>query len=497
MLAPRELTARDRGGAGAGVACAVVLDDSGSMDLRVNAVTTTPDDFGSPSRKEVAVLGVRHLLAELPPQAQVQIITFSQAAGVRASGTAAELSAGGGWEGNPVHERSWTNIESALALAYSTLEQSAAVSRRAVLVSDGLPNTGLTDPAELAALTVAAADRAVHTDVVGIGTGADRGLLSRLAVTGFAEHVASRDSAPEAMRSVATSFAGLSRDVIVGSGGLDVEVSPWFQVLGVYQLDPLRRRVEDAVADGGGKVPSRISLKMGAVGAGEAGQPLFLLRLCAPTVPSKGLTPVPVLRISGWIGSGPGRRDLGDAALAMRVVDNPTCPILRRDLMQQVHSLELAEEIESRAATAERQDLTAIYQEGAHRAREIPDRQLAAGFDQALGGVLQGLDGNDIRYEFGATSSRSSTKNSKRGMLEKVAAVPPGQIRKPQEQIRSGGDDDDDEGGADGSYGPGVGYRPTVVDPDGPTRTKSRTWRDRGGRYDGSAMPPGHSDDEP
>ncbi|MGW6485588.1 VWA domain-containing protein [Streptomyces sp. NPDC055056] len=484
VLAPRELGARDRVG-GAGVAYAVVVDDSMSMDLRMDARTSTKADFGRPSRKDVAVQGVRQLLGELPPATEVHIITFGQEAGLRVSGTAAQLAAGGDWPGNPERERGWTNIEAALTLGYQVLDRSTAGSSRVVLVSDGLPNHGAYTPEELAALTTAAADRAVHTDAVGIGVGADFALLSKLAVTGVAEHVASRDSAAEAMRTVASRFAELGRDVVVGSGELSVDVSPRFPVLGVYQLDPLRRRILDALSDGGGTAPSRVRLRLGAVGSGESGQPLFVLRLRAPSAASVGMAPV--LRIGGWIGSGQERRELAGSTLNIRVVDNPMSPILRRELMRQVHGLELRDETAAQIASTPQSGHARVYEEAAQRARAIPDQELASTYEAAGGGLRAGLGGQDVANEMMAVSSRSSTK-SKREIWEPIPVVTPDQVAPRQGPI-SLDDEDDEEGDGYGGYSSHPRTRTDSRGPNAPTHSLNSPY--------GRTLPPsGYPDDE-
>lgn len=458
LIAPRELTHRDR--AADGIAYVIAVDDSWSMEVRADS---SSDEFGHPSRKDVAVEGVKELLAALPGNARVQVITFAQEAGVRFTGTAGELRSRGRWNGNIEDERRWTNIEGALTRAYLELDKQSAASRRVVLVSDGLPNWGA-GPDTLPAIARAAADRGLHTDTVGIGAGADFGLLERLAATGMAEHVASRSSAAKAMRGVAARFAAFGREVVAGSAELVLEINPYFPVIGVYQLDPARRRIEGAVADGGGRRPSRIHLRLGAIGAGEAGQPLYVLKLRAPERVSAA--PMPVVKAAGTIGgSGRGSYALNPAQLAVSTVDNPMAPILQRDLLRQVDGIELDREITDRAAragsAAERED---IYREGAHRARQIPDQALAATYDQAGGGLREGLDPKDVANEARASSSRSSTK-SKRDWFQEIPVEMPDEIRA-RRRRQSLDDDDDDDGdygdadgyGNDAEYG-GVGYR--------------------------------------
>ncbi|MFF1835870.1 VWA domain-containing protein [Streptomyces sp. NPDC058231] len=455
LIAPRELTRRDR--SAEGVAYVLLVDDSWSMELRADSNKEFPaEGSGQVSRKDVATAGVKALVGSLPRNAQVELHTFAQESGVRFAGTAGELLRRGRWNGNVEAERQWTNIEGALHRAYGSLERHRAASRRVVLVSDGVANFGEQDPAVLAGIARLAAERELHTDAVGIGAGADFGLLEGLAPTGMARHVASRTSAGEVMSEVVREFAANSRDVVTGSGELSLEINPSFPVLGVYQLDPVRRRIEGAVQDGGGQAPSRMLLKLGAIREGEAGQPLYLIKLCAPN--RRTARPMPVLRATGRIGSGTGARQLAGAQIAINVVDNPMAPILRRDLLRQSEGIDLDREITGRAgratSAAERE---AVYREGAERARRIPDAALAAAYDQAGGGLRDGLDPKDVENEARAASSRSSTK-SKREWFEEIPVEMPDEIRARRAQRYADlDDDDDDDDGDDAGVGGGAG----------------------------------------
>jgi von Willebrand factor type A domain len=304
-VAPRILRRSDR--VTDGVAYVLAVDDSWSMGIRADSTSDEFADPGNPddvSRKDVAEAGVRELAAALPQGARVEVVTFAQNAGVRFSGTADELRRKGRWNGNVEDERRWTNIEGALQRSYEQLERQQAGSRRVVLLSDGLPNYGETDPQRLAALARQAADRELHTDVIGIGAGADYGLLERLAPTGMTEHVASRATAAEAMKQITARFAAHGRDVVAGSGELSLEINPHFQVLGVYQIDPVRRRLDGVLSDGGGRRPSQVRLTLGAIGEGYDGQPRYALKIRAPERVSAG--PMPVLRATGLPGRLPG-----------------------------------------------------------------------------------------------------------------------------------------------------------------------------------------------
>ncbi|MFE6979225.1 VWA domain-containing protein [Streptomyces sp. NPDC057682] len=497
LVAPRELTRSDR--SKEGVVYAVLVDDSWSMELRADNSKEYPvEGSGQASRKDVATAGVRALVGSLPRATHVELLTFAQESGVRFSGTAGELLRKGRWNGNVETERQWTNIEGALRRAYRALEGHRAASRRVVLVSDGVANFGEQDPGRLAALAAEAAGRELHTDAVGIGEGADFGLLERLTPTGMARHVASRARAGEVMSEVAREFAANSRDVVTGSGELSLEINPSFPVLAVYQLDPVRRRIEGAVQDGGGQAPSRIVLTLGAIREGEAGQPLYLIKLRAPH--RRSARPMPVLRARGRLGSGSGARQLSGAQVAVNVVDNPMTPILRRDLLRQAEGIDLDREITDRAARAASEyEREAVYREGAARARRIPDPALAAVFDQAGGGLRDGMDPNDVANEARAASSQSSTR-SKRAWFEEIPVEMPDEIkaRRAQQYADLDDDDDDDEdgyapvsgGGPDFGYGGGPGHGGGYGSAGYPPPRTTRPPQDHGPDDDEPTRPP-------
>lgn len=500
LVAPRELNRRDR--SGEGVAYALLVDDSWSMELRADSNKEYPvEGSGQASRKDVATAGVKALIGSLPRNAHVELITFAQESGVRFSGTAGELLRKGRWNGNTETERQWTNIEGALERAYRSLERHRAASRRVVLVSDGVANFGEQNPAALAALARRSADRGLHTDAVGIGEGADFGLLAQLTPTGLARHVASRTGAGEVMSEVAREFAANSRDVITGSGELTLEVNPGFPVLAVYQLDPVRRRIEGAVQEGGGRMPSRMVLNLGAIRAGEAGQPLYLVTLRAPHRRTAG--PMPVIRVTGRIGTGAGTQQLAGAQIGISVVDNPMTPILRRDLLRQAEGIDLDREITERAGRAASvPEREAVYREGAARARRIPDAALAAAYDEAGGGLRDGLDPKDVANEARAASSRSSTK-SKREWFEEIPVEMPDEIRARRAQQYADLDDDEDDddefgdvggGRADSGYGTpgygGSGYVPAPPSNPAPPGTSAASRNASGPDDDGMTARP-------
>ncbi|MET8786176.1 vWA domain-containing protein [Streptomyces sp. NPDC004589] len=428
-----------------GVAYVLAVDDSWSMSIRADSTTEEFADAADPndlSRKDVAESGVRELAAALPQDARVDVITFAQKAGLRFSGTAGELRRKGSWAGNPNDERGWTNIEGALQHAYAQLGQQQAGSRRVVLLSDGLPNFGETDPRRLAALAQDAAGRELHTDVIGIGAGADYDLLVQLAPTGMTEHVASRTTAADAMKQITARLAEYGRDVVAGSGELSLEINPHFQVLGVYQIDPTRRRLDAVLADGGGRRPSEVRLNLGAIAEGHDGQPRYALKLRAPERVSAG--PVPVLKATGRIGSGPDARQLIPEKFELRTVNNPLAQNIRPDYAREIAAADLERDINDRAAAAGSDgERERIFEEGVVRARDIPDPDLAAAFQQASGGLRDGLQTKDVLNESRATSSRSSTRN-KRDWFQDIPVEMPDEIRARRRQ-RSLDDEDEDD----------------------------------------------------
>lgn len=458
-VAPRVLRRADR--VADGIAYVLAVDDSWSMGIKADSHDdefADPDDPRDTSRKDLAEFGVRELVAALPAHARVEVITFAQRAGLRFSGTVGELRRKGRWNGNVETERGWTNIEDALRRAYRQLEGQRAASRRVVLLSDGLPNFGETDPHRLARIARDAAARELHTDVIGIGEGADYALLEGLAPTGMTAHVSSRATAAETMKEIAARFAAFGRDVAAGSAELSLEVNPHFQVLGVYQLDPVRRRLDGVVSDGGGRRPGQVRLSLGAVGTGDAGQLRYVLKLRAPERVSAGQ--LVIAKASGRIGSGPDARQLATAKAEVRTVNNPYAQILRPDYGREVAAAELEREINDRVAAAgSAREQERIFEEGLERARQIPDPGLVDAFVQAAGGLRDGMQPKDVLNESRAASSRSSTR-SKRDWFRDIPVEMPDEIRARRRQ-QSLDDDDDDEpyGGAySGSYPGGASY---------------------------------------
>ncbi|MGW3123588.1 VWA domain-containing protein [Streptomyces sp. NPDC001107] len=444
-----------------GISYVLAVDDSLSMGIRADAADDAradPDDPDDLSRKDLAEDGVRRLAAALPEDARVDLLTFAREAGLRFSGTAGELRGLDGWGGNSREEQGSTDIEDALRQAYARLEQRQARSRRVVLLSDGWPNAGETDPGRLAAIAREAADRELHTDAIGIGAGADYALLRGLAPTGITWHVSARATAPEVMKEVSARFAAYGRDVVVGSGELTVEVNPHCQVLAVYQLDPVRHRLDGVVSDGAGIRPSEVHLELGAVAEGVEGQVRYVLRLRAPRRVSAG--PIPMVRVTGLLGSGSGARQLKPRSLELPTVHNPMAQNIRPQYGWEVAAVELEQEINDRAAAAgSRSEEERIYEEGVRRARGIPDPRLAEAFLQAVGGLRDGMQRKDVQNESRATSSSSSTRN-KPTWFQEIPEQSPQEIQEKRRQ-RSLYDDDEDLSGygaqASGSYGYGSG----------------------------------------
>ncbi|WP_329184953.1 vWA domain-containing protein [Actinacidiphila glaucinigra] len=491
VLAPDELDRRDHGPAG-GVAYVLAVDASGSMWEQAIAGATK-----GPTRWDIAALGTRALLRGLPDAAVVDVLTFATSAVAVANGTAAELRA---WAEDPkwlFPNQGGTDIEAALRLAYQRLDsRQGHASRRVILISDGEPNRGLCDAAGLAELTAEASRRAIHTDAIGIGAGANFGLLSGLTVTGITEHVSSREAAEDAMANVIRRLSALSQDVVASSGELEVEVSPHFPVLGVYQLEPLKRIMRSCVADGGGRGPSRVVLPLGAVGAGETGQPVFALRLRGPGRVSQG--PLPLLRATGHLEIGADSRELQPSVAEIRTVAGSPFVRQRRPLLQ-IRAIELESQVNERIRTAPAHEHPEIYREAARLARDIPNAELAAEFDRSVSGLDSGLDANDVHNELRASSSRGS--KDERHWFKKIPEVTP-TTRAPRRPVEDLDDDSDDDfphgygerraGAAHGTTfaelptadgperrPPGAvapprpaEYSPTTPDPDGSTRPR-------------------------
>lgn len=195
---------------------------------------------------------------------------------------------------------------------------------------------------------------------------------------------------------------------------------------------------------------------MGAIAEGHDGQPRYALKLRAPERVSAG--PLPVLKATGRIGSGPDARQLTPEKFELRTVNNPLAQNIRPDYAREIAAADLERDINDRAAAASDGERERIFEDGVWRARDIPDPDLAASFQQSIGGLREGLQAKDVLNESRATSSRSSTRN-KRDWFQDIPVEMPDEIRARRRQRSLDDDDDDDSGSYGGSSYGGGSYR--------------------------------------
>lgn len=156
---------------------------------------------------------------------------------------------------------------------------SADATRRVLLLTDGLANVGITDPATLAHLAAGARDDGVSTTTIGFGADFDEALLTAMADAGggSAHFAETPDAAPGIF---AAEFEGL---VAVVAQNVSVEIRPRPQVRAVavlndYPVTP---------------VPGGLQLALGDAYGGERRSVVFELHLQAPVSPG----PAPVAEV--------------------------------------------------------------------------------------------------------------------------------------------------------------------------------------------------------
>ncbi len=191
------------------IADPLILEETGEGDLVVN-VQGNDVNPGARTRLSVHIVvdrsssmhtswpevqaSIRTVLSQLDPSDSVQIIAYgSEAAEVlppttvgtraRLDARVRDISVGGG-----------TNIEAGLRLAYQTAAR-VPPSQRAVvlLLSDGVPNRGAFDGAELAPVVQEAAAQGCTTTAIGLGHQFDAALLQAVAQAGGGHYHVARN----------------------------------------------------------------------------------------------------------------------------------------------------------------------------------------------------------------------------------------------------------------------------------------------------------------
>lgn len=149
---------------------ALVLDRSGSMEgTKINAA------------KHAALEVARRLW----PQDRVSVVAYDHevetVAAHAAGGDAPDLS----YRIGSIAARGSTNLSGGWLRGRELLDTGAGSQvRRIVLLTDGLANTGITDPAQLASMAARAREGGISTTTIGFGEDYDEALLRRMAEAG-------------------------------------------------------------------------------------------------------------------------------------------------------------------------------------------------------------------------------------------------------------------------------------------------------------------------
>lgn len=395
-----------------GASYALVLDASNSMSWPA-------EQSGNTTRWELALRAVGELLRKLPDQDEIQVVAFNDRAwSLHDAMTVAEMR-GSGVLGQELPPGPGTNIEDGLRFAYDILGRSAAVARRAILLSDGEPNQGMLTASELGAIAARAADRDVYTDAVGMGAGADFELLQAISAQGSIGHVTSADGAQDEINKVIGRLTRQAQNLAASGGELTVDVHPKFPVEAIYQVHPVSKRVttQPGTSPDGGQ---RVIIPLGAVGTGSE-QPLFLLRLRAP-----GKTFSKKLRIAtatGRLRTGGGVVTLDTAEAAIiGIAETPVINFER--LMPQARAIDFEATTARIIKDASPRARAGIYAEARDRARTEGLYDLARDYDAAVQGLERGLEPNDVHADQRARSSISRTTHPNE-LLREVPRIDP------------------------------------------------------------------------
>ncbi|WP_147430467.1 vWA domain-containing protein [Rhodococcus aetherivorans] len=376
----------------------IVLDASESMGWPAEPTTST-------SRWVLALQAIQHLLTLLPSDDEIHVVKFNSQAQVLVQNmTVAELKDSVHLIEEPAPKYGRTNVEAGLTKAYDMLRRSSAISRRAILISDGQPNEGATSQPALAMLAKDAAKQDLYTDTIGMGADADIDLLLAVSANGGCGHVESSQNSHDVLSEIVSKLARQGQDLAASGGELNIQVHPQFPIGNIYMVNPSKRRLDlkwGKTPDGG----QTVSIPLGAVGTG-AQQPLFALRLTAPDkVVNKKLK---IVQVSGTLRTATGSIHLDTVgAMVSGIAERPVINL--EQLMISVRSIEFESETARRLKDAPRSSHAAVYREARRQALDAGLDDLAADYQSALQGLDAGLEANDVRNKQRSVSSTSHT----------------------------------------------------------------------------------------
>jgi von Willebrand factor type A domain len=422
--------------------------DPGASSEFVLAIDASPSmawpalagDNNGPTRWDLARRGATALVGGLGPGIRVHVVAFAGEPRLITEGTAGSLRTRleGLLPARVGQERDGTNLEKILHLGYELLRKSPATSRRMILLSDGEPTMGERSPDRLGALTQAAAAEDVYTDPIGLGAEANVDLLLRLAAGGPCDHVASQTEADRILRDVMRRLSEIGQRVAASGGELRIQVSPYFPVLGVYQIMQARRIIEGPRPGSGGA--ASITIPLGAIGSGDE-RPVFALKLRGPEGTSRD--PLLVVQADATV-----RTRNGPAEYTGRAtVEASSAPDPRPDLvvLDKIREVELEAETAEQLRASPEGGYEHIYEQASKQASSAGLSELAAQYRDAVSSLRSGMASGDVIGTQRATSSRSTT--TPRRVLRETPLKAPATSKRPGPRHRAsaGGDWIDDE----------------------------------------------------
>lgn len=415
---------------GAGSEFVLAIDASPSM-----AWPALAGDKNGPTRWDLARRGATALVGRLGPGVRIHVVAFAGEPSLITEGTADSLRSrlDGLLPAMVGQERDGTNIEKVLRLGYELLQQSPATSRRMILLSDGEPTMGEKSPDRLGALAQAAVAEDMYTNPIGLGAEANVDLLLRLAAGGPCDHVASQAEADRILRDVMRRLSEIGQRVAASGGELRIQVSPYFPVLGVYQLMQARRVIEGPRHGPGGA--TSITIPLGAIGPADE-RPVFALKLRGPEGTSRD--PLLVVQADATVRTRNGPAEYtGRATVEASSAPDPQPDLVVLDKIREVElQAETAEQLRASPGAAHEQ----IYKQASEQARSAGLSELAAQFRDAVSSLRSGMDVRDVLNDGLATSSRSTT--TPRTVLRDRPLKTPATHKRPGPRHRafSGGD---------------------------------------------------------
>ncbi len=417
--------------------------DPGSSSEFVLAIDASPSmawpalagDKNGPARWDLARRGAMALVGGLGPGVRIHVVAFAGKPSLITAGTADSLRTrlDGLLPAKVGEERDGTDIDKVLHLGYELLRKSPATSRRMILLTDGEPTMGEKSPDRLGALAQAAAAEDVYTDPIGLGAEANVDLLLRLAAGGPCDHVASQAEADRILRDVMRRLSEIGQRVAASGGELRIQVSPYFPVLGVYQIMQAKRVIEGPRQGTGGA--TSITIPLGAIGPGDE-RPVFALKLRGPEGTSRD--PLLVVQADASVRTRNGPAEYtGHATVEASSAPDPLPDLVVLDKIREVElEAETAKQLRAGPEAAHEH----IYEQASKQARSAGLSELAAQFRDAVSSLRSGMDSGDVINKQRATSSRSTT--TPRTVLRSRPLKAPASHKRPGPRHRasSGGD---------------------------------------------------------